>query len=338
MSGQAAIQTQTAARPAITPTASRVLQRQCACGQHTAAVGECEECKKKRGGALQRAAMSSSPVQKAPPIVHEVLRSSGQPLDAETRTLMGSRFGHDFSGVRVHADTKAAESARAVNALAYTVGRDIVFSTGRYAPHRSDGQRLIAHELTHVVQQSQSTGSAPGTIEIGRSGSSEEAEAARNEFAIYPTTRAVGIVLQRHDDPNQYLGGTNMVFNSQGEARMAALAEATALGPGHTITHDPMPARGLPHYHVVDPVGRRVRGHFFYRTRRRRRSYRVDWSAVRRVVITLGLSLAMIAVIIAALADPEPATKLALAGLSAAMIAIVLGRLSGEEPDDQDLA
>jgi hypothetical protein len=128
------------------------------------------------------------------------------------------------------------------------------------------------------------------------------------------------------------------VLDSQGEARMAALAEATTLGPGHTITHDPMPRRGLPHYHVVDPNGRRVRGHFFYRTRRRRRSYRVDWSKVRDVVITLGLSIAMIAVIIAALADPEPASKLALAGLSVAMIAIVLGRLSGEESDDQNQA
>lgn len=311
MNEQAAIESQIAVKPPLPPSTS---------------------------GLLQRAAIDSTPANGAPPIVHEVLRSSGQPLEFKTRATMEQRFRHDFSGVRVHTDAKAAESARAVHALAYTVGRNIIFSTGRYAPYRSDGQRLIAHELTHVVQQSQSAGSAHATLEIGRSGSSEEAEAVQNEFAIHPSARTVGISLQRHDDPNQYLGGTNMVFDNQGEARMAALAEATALGPGHTITHDPMPARGLPHYHVVDPVGRRVRGHFFYRTRRRRRSYRVDWSAVRRVVITLGLSLAMIAVIIAALADPEPASKLALAGLSAAMIAIVLGRLSGEETGDQNQA
>lgn len=89
-----------------------------------------------------------------PPIVHDVLRSPGQPLDSETRAYMEPRFGQDFSGVRVHADAKAAESARAVNAYAYTVGREVVFGPHQYAPQSSEGRRLVAHELTHVVQQS----------------------------------------------------------------------------------------------------------------------------------------------------------------------------------------
>jgi len=89
----------------------------------------------------------------APPIVHEVLRSAGQPLDVRTRAFMEPRFGRDFSDVRVHMDVNAAESARAVNALAYTVGRDVVFAAGRYAPQTTMGQRLLAHELTHVMQQ-----------------------------------------------------------------------------------------------------------------------------------------------------------------------------------------
>jgi Domain of unknown function (DUF4157) len=89
----------------------------------------------------------------ASPIVYHVLHSSGESLDPGTRTFMESRFGHDFSQVRVHRDAKAAESARAVNALAYTVGEDVVFGTGQYAPGSSTGQRLLAHELTHVVQQ-----------------------------------------------------------------------------------------------------------------------------------------------------------------------------------------
>jgi hypothetical protein len=66
---------------------------------------------------------------------------------------MEPRFGHDFSRVRVHTDSKAAESARAVNALAYTVGRDVVFGAGQHVPGTSAGQRLLAHELAHVVQQ-----------------------------------------------------------------------------------------------------------------------------------------------------------------------------------------
>lgn len=87
------------------------------------------------------------------PTVHEVLHSSGQPLDFATRNFMESRFGRDFSQIRIHADPKAAESARAVNAQAYTTGQDIVFGTGHYAPVTNDGQQLIAHELVHVLQQ-----------------------------------------------------------------------------------------------------------------------------------------------------------------------------------------
>ncbi len=100
---------------------------------------------------------SGSQSSELPPVVHEVLNSSGHPLDTSTRTFMETRFGHDFGTVRVHNDAKAAESARSVNAAAYTVGSDVVFGAGQYAPHATAGQRLMAHELTHVVQQRQST-------------------------------------------------------------------------------------------------------------------------------------------------------------------------------------
>jgi len=102
---------------------------------------------------LQRRTTDASLIDTVPPIVHEVLRSPGQPLDAQTRTFMEPRFGHDFSHVRVHSDAKAADSARAVNALAYTVGQDVVFGDRQYAPETYEGKRLLAHELTHVVQQ-----------------------------------------------------------------------------------------------------------------------------------------------------------------------------------------
>ena len=86
-------------------------------------------------------------------MVHEVLRSPGQPLDGSTRAFFEARFGHDFSRVRVHADERAGESARSVQALAYTVGNDVVFGRGQYAPRTEPGRRLIAHELAHTVQQ-----------------------------------------------------------------------------------------------------------------------------------------------------------------------------------------
>ncbi len=203
---RAQLQTRTNVAPAPPFLASvhgGLLQRKCACGQHTIAGGECEECRKK-SLTLQRRAVSVAEPAEVPPIVHEVLRSPGQPLDPATRAFFEPRFGHDFSGVqvnssvpatmqphliiggpsedleqeadvmaegvthiswlkagraydfsgvRIHADAKAAESARAVNALAYAVGRDLVFGAGQYAPGTMAGNKLLAHELTHVIQQ-----------------------------------------------------------------------------------------------------------------------------------------------------------------------------------------
>ena len=104
---------------------------------------------------MQRKAANAGPQGSgmAPPIVHEVLRSPGQPLDRVTRAFFEPRFGHDFSRVRVHTDDKAANSARAVNALAYTVGHQLVFESGRFEPWSDTGRKLIAHELAHVIQQ-----------------------------------------------------------------------------------------------------------------------------------------------------------------------------------------
>jgi outer membrane protein OmpA-like peptidoglycan-associated protein len=89
----------------------------------------------------------------APPVVHQVLKRPGAPLDGETRRFMEPRLGTDLGGVRVHTDPLAARSARAVEAHAYTVGRQIVFGAGRYAPGTPAGRRLLAHELAHVLQQ-----------------------------------------------------------------------------------------------------------------------------------------------------------------------------------------
>lgn len=130
---------------------------------------KCDKCRKKKR-ALQRSAFGPAP-EIAPPVVHEVLSSPGQQLDLETRAFFEPRFGHDFSRVRVHADARAAESAWAVNALAYTVGQDVVFGFGQYAPKSSAGGRLLAHELMHVVQQGFSH--SEGALVIDPSASTE---------------------------------------------------------------------------------------------------------------------------------------------------------------------
>lgn len=131
------------------------LRRKCACGGSS----ECAECADKK--TVQRKGEGTIVGSKAPPIVHEVLSSSGRPLDHATRNFFEPRFGHDFGNVRVHADTRAAESARAVGALAYTVGDHIAFGPGRYSPQTPAGEHLLSHELVHVVQQAPSVVDSP---------------------------------------------------------------------------------------------------------------------------------------------------------------------------------
>lgn len=127
------------------------VQRKCSCGG-SAAEGACEECSQKKE--MQRKEASPGGPREAPSSVHRVLNSSGAPLDSATRSFFAPRLGCDFSQVRVHTDAQAAESARAVNALAYTVGNHIVFGAGRFDPAAPAGRQLLAHELAHVRQQS----------------------------------------------------------------------------------------------------------------------------------------------------------------------------------------
>jgi hypothetical protein len=133
-------------------TPSRILQRKCACGGSGATAGGCEECQSGASGSLQRQAAPAAPAG-IPGIADQVLRQPGSSLDGPTRSFMEQRFREDFGAVRIHTDAKASASARAVNAHAYTVGRDVVFAQGQYAPTSLAGRRLIAHELAHVVQQ-----------------------------------------------------------------------------------------------------------------------------------------------------------------------------------------
>jgi len=134
-------------------------QRACACG------GGCTGCQAKLLGKedeiVQR---QTKPVQTSgeqktgtPSIVYDELHSSGHPLDSSVRSYFEPRFSYDFNQVRVHTGSKASESASAMNALAYTVGHDIVFGPGQYEPGTAEGKRLLAHELTHVIQQDAKT-------------------------------------------------------------------------------------------------------------------------------------------------------------------------------------
>jgi len=228
--------------PAV-PTAARagVLQRQCACGNR-AVGGACESCKGKKnlqakltisepgdryeqeadriveqimasgrpavgGGPLRVQRLSSQPAVEsdaaAPASVAQVLTGHGRPLEPALRQDMEQRLGYDLSRVRVHTGSDAGRSARDVNAHAYTVGHDIVFGPGRYAPGRPSGRRLIAHELTHVVQQS------GGDV------------ASRSDDGPLPVSRAAAVV-QRDD-----AGGGSTEFEDQ-----VTMMSRPSSGPG----------------------------------------------------------------------------------------------------------
>jgi hypothetical protein len=163
--------------------AGGILQRKCACGGIPGPSGECEQCRKQHSGLLQRQASGTRASAGVPAVVHEVLNSPGQPLDAATRGFMEPRFGYDFGQVQVHSDARAGESARAVNALAYTVGSHLVFDIGQYAPTTTAGQRLLAHELTHTIQQ----GKNPSTASLRISNKQDLAEREAEQAAAHVT-------------------------------------------------------------------------------------------------------------------------------------------------------
>jgi Domain of unknown function (DUF4157) len=145
--------------------------------------------------------------------VHEVVGSGGgSPLDSSTRSLMEQRLGHDFTDVRIHTGEKADESARSINARAYTVGTDVVFGSGHYAPDSATGQRVLAHELTHVVQQKAGPVAgtpAPGGIRLSdpsdpfeQAAESAAAQATSEPVSAAPTA-PVEPAVQRQDDEEE---------------------------------------------------------------------------------------------------------------------------------------
>jgi hypothetical protein len=156
------------------------LRRKCSCAGSGGGRGKCTECGAQRDNSLNRKAADGPSPGGVPTIVNDVLRSSGEALDAGTRDFMEPRFSSDLSAVRVHTGSQAAESAAAVNALAYTVGSHIVFGAGQYSPGTSQGRSLIAHELAHVAQQSGSEDTAPQRISHPDDASEREADTAAN--------------------------------------------------------------------------------------------------------------------------------------------------------------
>jgi hypothetical protein len=167
---------------------------------------------------LPRAAVLDSHSADIPASVHDVLASTGRPLDAHARAVMEPRFGYDFSHVRVHTDAAAANSAQQVNALAYTVGGDIAFRAGAYQPHSRHGQALIAHELTHVVQQragqrSHLSAAAPAAMEHEARRATATFDGSRQSIGV---AAAAGPMLARSEQAPALSSESTAVIDVQG--------------------------------------------------------------------------------------------------------------------------
>lgn len=115
---------------------------------------KCTDCEEEEGGIQRKESDPGAGGGEVPSVVGEALSSPGQSMDGNTLSFMESRFGYDLSNVRIHTGSLAAQSAQSINALAYTSGNNVVFNEGQYAPETDSGKKLLAHELTHVIQQS----------------------------------------------------------------------------------------------------------------------------------------------------------------------------------------
>src|SRR5438477_4385688 len=164
--------------------------------------------------------------QQSSPVKEVVGSGGGSPLDRETRGFMESRLGADFGDVRIHTDSKASESAKSVQAHAYTVGNDVVFQSGKYSPESDSGKRMLAHELTHVVQQRSGPVAgtpAPGGIKVSHPADSFEQAAESSADRVMSSAPAAQLAtaaappsIQREGEEEDEVQGT--FVQREGEA------------------------------------------------------------------------------------------------------------------------
>ncbi len=291
---------------------------------------------------VQQQATPQSASSPMPTSVHETLSSPGEPLTTGPRSQMERQFGHDFSRIRIHADSRASASTYAVNALAYTVGEDVVFRSGKYTPETTTGKRLLAHELTHVLQQ-----------EKMLQGESLQEVGLPQDNPVVPQKMAPGInqpipFMQRQgdndnngdgDDDNDQGGGGG------GRGRDRSRLSRPKDAPLGTVPIDESGLSKDEIHKIKDGVGAGPRdwvgitpeGHVivtgddghavdegpadsYYREG-------ISMSKILEVLAILGISILLAVEIAAAILDPEPASKLALLGLSAAIIVLLLTKL-----------
>ena len=273
------------------------LQRKCACGG-TPATGECEECKAKKKRLQRRSSTEHDSGNFAPgarALVNRALQAPAHPLDFATRAFLEPRFGHDFGAVRIHRGADADAAAQAVNAAAFTVGRDIVIASPFYEPETATGRQLLAHELVHTIQQSPTREAGVGPFEIDGVNDPAEMEADRIATDLTETGTAATDGLSR---TAPHLARTDC--RKVPKRTCKGCIYKCGWGNSGCCAGDPCTCKGA----AKPPFAR-----------------------VLAVLAIIGLSISLVYLIAAAVADPEPVTKLALIGLSAAQIALLLSML-----------
>ncbi|HEX6552913.1 MAG TPA: DUF4157 domain-containing protein [Ktedonobacteraceae bacterium] len=286
---------------------------------------------------VQQQAAPQSASSPMPASVQETLSSPGEPLTTGTRSQMERQFGHDFNRIRIHADSRASTSTYAVSALAYTVGEDVVFRTGKYTPETTEGKRLLAHELTHVLQQ-----------EKMLQGESLQEVGLPQDNPVVPQQMAPGInrpiaFMQRQGDNDN--NGDDNDQGGGGRGRDRSRQSRPIDAPTGTVPIDESGLSKDEIHKIKDGVGAGPRdwvgitpeGHVivtgddgqavdegpadsYYREG-------ISMSKILEVLEILGISIFLAVAIAAAILDPEPASKLGLLGLSAATIILLLTKL-----------
>ena len=190
----------------------------------------------------------------APSLVNDVIKSDGQPLDEATRSFMEARLGHDFSRVRVHADSRAAESTDSVGAQAYTVGDHVAFAAARFNPTTEEGRKLLAHELTHVAQQANHV-SVSTNLSIGEPSHPAEAEADRVAQGFGPANalpmpqmQLAAPVLQRSKEKKPKRVNVALVFDDDRPTMAEAEARAGTIIRAYSVkdAREKLIALGVP--------------------------------------------------------------------------------------------
>lgn len=197
----------------------------------------------------------------APNLVRDVVSTPGRPLDAPFRAAMESRMGRDFSSVRVHTDGAAARSAAAIDANAYTIENHIAFATGRFAPSTPSGQRLIAHELAHVVQQSAANGSRAPTVSpstLNQPGDKFESAADRAAdhalASVSPTLHGAAIALAGGLTATRGLVQRQALSVTQQSPQARSAGQAPLTASGQQVPKQPVQKAPVEAWDYVEPM------------------------------------------------------------------------------------